>query len=438
MPRIWPAVLVLLMAGCSAAPPPLQTGMPPPQGFPMGGPGMMAGMPGMGGPGGMGMPPGGLDPALMAPLGGGTGGFGTMDGLAPDGGGLGGLGMGMAAAGPGSGLALGGNTLFDRPLPGLLHTAALPEAAGGPPPAAPAPAEGAAPVSKPAPEARTVQAKAHGPIVISSRIQSDPTAIRIQTAPTDTGADVTLAVPLTGEVALSAADHPDRRMDLPVAGIATARVRLAKAGTNVWKPTGIGVLVSVSDDEPPFVIASLTIAAAGGRTWTITDPTAMAAFDQLPNIPPGTKVTVTVTVSGDTAQAMPFIVANGKLLHAKPVGGSPATEDREETRTFSRTFTLAPLTLTKDHVTLRKETGMIGVKVLNLASLPAPDAKPKAAVEATGWAVVFPSQESGRDAGFAALPDADRLHRHVQAILDIVSAADNRGQVLVSDDSPSH
>jgi hypothetical protein len=369
---------------------------------------------------------GGLDPSLMQPLGGGDpGGMGILGGS---------MGMGGAPGMGGGGLNLGGGgTVFGQSLPGLLDGASLS------PPAAIGAATDTAPVlgalasDQSATAVRPGQPAGHVPILISSSIHADPAAMRIQTDPTETGADVTLAIPLTGEVSLSAEGRGGRKTDLSVAGVATARLRLAKLGTNQWQPTGIGVMVSVSDEEPPFHISSLTIAPAGGRSWTITDATAIAPFDELPNIPAGTKVTVTAAVTGDTSQALPFLVANGRLMHLTAVeGGTAAAGDEEAPKTFSRTFTLAPMTLTKDRITQRKDAGMIGVKVLNLKSLSA-DPRARSQVESTGWAVCFPSQDSGKATGFAELQNAGRLNRHIQAILQIINANEHGGKVLIAD-----
>jgi hypothetical protein len=397
---------------------------------------------------------GGLDPSLMQPPGGMPGGMmggGLLGGGSLFGDGMGGMGGGglLGGGSMGGGGLLGGGSSF-----GLANAMGGGGLMGGgaaieveTPPQTDAAASRPAPPdisARPIPVPRSSKPGGLAPVLISSHIRTDPDAVRIQTKPDDTGVDVTLAIPMTGEVTIAPAGQGRRPargqgLALSVAGVATGRVRLAKLEENLWKPAGIGVLVSVSDEEPPFRISRLTIAAEGGKPWTITDPTAIMALDELPNIPPGTKVTVTAAIEGDTDGVLPFIVVNGRLLHMKVVteqqavgSDTPSEPEPAASKVFTRSFTLTPLTVRKGKVTVRKDSGMIGVKVLNTATLTSAT-KAKAKLQATGWAVCFPSQESGKSAGFAELQGAGRLNRQVQAILQIIRDQEDQPKVLVAD-----
>jgi hypothetical protein len=383
-------------------------------------------MPGMGDPGGY----GGLDPGLMQPLAGGQGLLGGGQGL------LGGGAQGR----PGPGM--GGGTLFGSPMPGLLDGVGLAQGGGllGPSPFAtaaltePTTGDGVAPeatdsigtasdaaaltVPEP-PGHRALHAR-----LVRSHIRLDPAAMRLQTQPTADGVDVTLALPMAGTVAIDALGG----RDLTVAGVASTRLRLTKLGTNLWKPAGIGVLAGVSADAPPFRLTRLTIKAAGHKAWVIEDPQAIMPFDRLPNLPVGTRVTVTASVTGETTGALPFLVVNGKLLHMLP-----APFDVAGDASYTRTFTLTPLAVKIGKAAITRDAGMIGVKVVEMPSL---QSEGHAKVQAAGWTVVFPSHDGGQPTGFAQLPESGRLSRHVQAILGLLDLYENRPGELFADGTP--
>jgi hypothetical protein len=329
-------------------------------------------------------------------------------------------GMGMAGQGPG----LGGGLLGPSPFAtaGLGGTPAGDGPLSEMPPAADG-AESADAAASPAPDAAKAP-EAHGARLLRSHIRIDPAAMRLQTHPTADGMDVTLALPMAGTVAIDG--YGGRQ--LTVAGVASTHLRLTKLAANLWKPAGVGVLAGVSADAPPFRLTKLTIKAAGHKAWVITDAAAIIPFDQLPNLPVGTRVTVTASVAGETAGALPFLVVNGKLLHMLP-----APFDEAGDASYTRTFTLPSLAVRVGKVTVSRDAGMIGVKVLEMPSL---QSEGHARVQAAGWAVVFPSHAAGEKTGFAELPESGRLSKHVQAILGLLDLYENRPGELIADLAP--
>lgn len=408
MPRIWPLALVMLLTSCSGSPMP-PTGMQP---TPPGNYGAQ----GYGTPNGMdgGLPNAGdgsmFDESLNRPLQGGAGmGQPGLFGQSPMG-----L-LGQGAPSHGGGLSLGMGLPPDS---GPLGVGASPTVDVAPP----IPAASQA-ISRP--EISTHQEgqrQGHPAIIIASHVRTDPGAVRIKASRAgDKDLDFTMTVPMTGDVALKA-QGSDKKLTLDIAGVATARMRLTPAGDGLWKPAGMAALTGRTTGDVPFQLTTLTIAAAGQEPWVISDPAAIMTLDSLPNIKPGTRVTVTVTLRGDTSKALPFLVANGKLMHLTAQdseSGNSAVAAAGST--YSRTFTLTPFTVAIGKNSLSKDTGMIGVKVIDLAGLGGKERS----INATSWAVCFPSQSGGQSQGFAPLTGIEKLQAHVKTLMQGVNQLEN-------------
>jgi hypothetical protein len=440
MPRVWPLALAVLMTGCSSSMPP--TGMqPPPPGYRADGTGIPDGYGPSGGAGPM------FDPALYQPLQSGNQGLGILDqrpsGLLdqtnpfgptmggtdtpfgpPMGGGDNPFGLGMGGTDTAFNMGMGGpQSDGDGPLGSALsglgggEMATLADA-----PTAAAPAESATSAGQPHGDRQSPL-----PIVIASDIHTDPDAVRIQTTKVGDGIDVSLVVPMAGQISLNAqGDGPKTspKTTLTVAGSTTARLRLAPAGNHLWKPAGIGVLTSRTTGAVPFAIARMTIRAEGHDPWTITDPAAIMALGDLPNLPPGAAVSVSVTLSGDTGKAMPFLVANGTLmpLTATVPQEAPALATSGAGTTYSVSFTLPPPSLKQGNVTLRKDSGIIGVKVITFGA----KGNKAQTIDAVGWAVDFPSRAGKKVKGFTPLAGIDNLQRHVRTMIQLINQQENR------------
>ena len=412
--RVWPFALVVLLAGCSSNPMPPTGMMPPPPGYYDGAASPSANGPMANGP----MAPSPFDESLNRPLQ------------------AGGPAMGLLAQRPG-GLLDAPPSALDMPVPDASGTGALsqagdPNSLAGSQSDTPAGSQSDTPVTSSVPQAPPAitskddgKQPHHEPVLIATHLRTDPDAIRIRAAKVGTSVDVTVAVPMTADITFKH-KRSDTGKTLKTDGVATARLRLAPAGDHTWKPSGIGVMTSRTTAGVPFAIRTLTIAADGHEPWTITDPTAITALDALPNIAPGTQVTVTVSLSGDTATAMPMLVADGRLMHLPPTDSTDAAATATG-RTYSRTFTLKPWKVSIGRrLTVSKETGMIGVKVLDLSGMADAKTDKPPTIRSIGWAVSFPSQDSGKAKGFAVLQNAERLQRHVTTLLQVLDQQEGR------------
>lgn len=388
MRRVWPLGLTMLITACGSAPPQLSgPRMDHPyaansgpgwadQGMPMGSMGSMGSMRPMGSMGMMGQPPR----------------FGTL---------AGGMGQGL-------GRPLGGGQLFGE-MGGidqmLSHSGSL---------SAEEPALGDQPDLRALPSHREGEAF-HG-LMISSHVRCNPEDIRIKASHADGDMTLSTVVPVQGKVKLRHLKS-DKERHWETEGAASFRMHLGIVDEEamVAKPLGMSPITAQTTQAPSFAISQLTIEAEGHPVWTITDPTAIIAYKDMPNIAPGTKVTVSVTLSGDSGNAIPFLITasddDGKIMHLWAQEGEDAT--------FSRTFTAHQVGHTFGAAKLKVNMGFIGVKILDKAALKAGDG-----LRATAMLLKFPSDKEGPVSGYQDLAISPALKRHVQTVLQTIDAAE--------------